>query len=253
MSDSFFLRFLRSILDPVLFNLLRFTKILVLIFCVYLFCFSVSAQQVGPEITSSLSGPTQADTIPLTIRFGEEMSGFDAEDISVSNGEIYSFSPAGFVYEATLGRGRGEASDQMDFPLNVSSDRSGNIYVADSENHRIQVFDSTYQLTSVLDSGPGSDNASFNQPADVCVDAAGNIYVADKNNHRVQVFNSAYEYQASLGTGEAGASSSQFRLPSAVLVDEEGNIIVADTENHRIQIFNRNHELQQTIGRTTAG
>ncbi|MFP4292028.1 MAG: Ig-like domain-containing protein [Cyclobacteriaceae bacterium] len=213
----------------------------------------ILAQAPQLEIISEESSPTQADTIPLVFSFDDHVNGFDADDISVENGTLLGFTPESFSYAATLGEGRGDSGARMDFPINVETDQEGRIYVADRNNHRIQVFDSNYELEYVLGSGPGSDNASFNEPMDVSIDHEGNIYVADRENHRIQIFSSEFEYLATLGNGVAGYDSAQFRQPSGVLLGDDGKIYVADTENHRIQVFDQDYELLSIFGFTDPG
>ena len=69
----------------------------------------------------------------------------------------------------------------------VATDRLGRVYVADFENHRIQVFDNKGHLLSVF-GARGSDPGEFERPTDLDVAADGRIYVVDFGNHRVQVF-----------------------------------------------------------------
>ena len=69
-------------------------------------------------------------------------------------------------------------------------DGQGNIYVADSNQDRIQKFDSGGNF--LLKWGTeGSGEAQFRSPTALAVDGAGNVYVADSGNHRIQVFAAA--------------------------------------------------------------
>src|SRR5438093_2201466 len=75
-------------------------------------------------------------------------------------------------------------------PKSMASDSFGNIYIADTYNHRIQKFSSTGKYISTLGiSGVhGTDNEHFGYPTSVTLDKSGNIYVADFDNNRVQKF-----------------------------------------------------------------
>ena len=75
-------------------------------------------------------------------------------------------------------------------PQSMASDSFGNIYIADTYNHRIQEFSSTGKYISTLGiSGVhGTDNEHFGYPTSVTLDKSGNIYVADFDNNRVQKF-----------------------------------------------------------------
>jgi DNA-binding beta-propeller fold protein YncE len=66
-------------------------------------------------------------------------------------------------------------------------DASGNVYVADAGNNRIQKFSSSGTLITMWGS-LGTGNGQFSNPSGVAVDASGNVYVADTFNNRIQVF-----------------------------------------------------------------
>ncbi len=94
------------------------------------------------------------------------------------------------------GGSAGSGTRQFNLPYGVRVDSTGNVYVADSRNGRIQEFDSsgTY-LTQWGSSGSGT--GQFNGPSGVAVDSTGHIYVADTFNRRIQEFG----YQAGGGGG----------------------------------------------------
>ena len=138
----------------------------------------------------------------------------------------------------------GYGSDNYHFiaPRGIAIDRNGYVYIADSGNHRVQIY--TSQLVYVATLGEtgvaGSDNAHFDNPFDVAVDGIGTIYVADEGNDRVQVFNSSRQYVRTIGeTGVTGNDFGHFNGwgPHHLAVDSQGRLYVADTGNHRVQVF----------------
>jgi DNA-binding beta-propeller fold protein YncE len=119
-------------------------------------------------------------------------------------------------------------------PSGVAVDGSGNIYVADTGNNRIQKLtgDSAKQWGGTA----GSGNQQFNFPWGVAVnDPAGLVYVADMLNNRIQKLTTSGAYMATFAN-----SSDSFYLPKGVAVDGAGNVYVADTNNNRIQKFDSN-------------
>jgi aldose sugar dehydrogenase len=118
---------------------------------------------------------------------------------------------------------------------------SGNVYIAETANDRIQVF-SPSNGTFITKWGEfGSGNGSFKSPTGIAVDpSSGNVYVADTANDRIQVFS------PSNGTfitkwGEFGPGNGSFKSPTGIAVDpSSGNVYVADTAHHRIQVFSSN-------------
>lgn len=119
---------------------------------------------------------------------------------------------------------------------NLAVDTAGRVYVPDTGNHRIQVFNANGAFQRSFGS-QGAGNSQLSCPTGVAISPAnGDILVADYCNERVQVFDSAWNYKATLGiTGTAGASLRHFNSPSGVAIDATGAIYVADTDNYRVQ------------------
>ena len=137
-------------------------------------------------------------------------------------------------------------------PNGVAVDSVGNLYIADTGNHRIRkVTASTGNISTAAgtgttgfsgDGGPATE-AQLYWPGGVAVDSAGNLYIADTANHRIRkVTASTGNISTAAGTGIAGfrgdgaaATSAQINRPRGVAVDGSGNLYIADTENHRIR------------------
>jgi streptogramin lyase len=130
----------------------------------------------------------------------------------------------------TSGTGNGE----FDSPYGVAVDASGNVYVSDRFNFRVQKFDSSGTYLTQWGSF-GSGDGQFKGPAGVAIDVSGNVYVVDSGNHRVQKFDSMGNFLTKWGG--LGTTDGYFSQPQGVAVDTSGSVYVADWNNHRIQKF----------------
>ena len=129
---------------------------------------------------------------------------------------------------------QGSGNGQFQSPQGVATDAAGNVYVADTGNHRIQKF--TSNGVYITQWGvQGSGNGEFQVPYSVATDAAGNVYVADGNNRRIQKFTSTGVYITQWGT--SGSGNGQFNIPVGVATDAAGDVYVVDLFNYRIQKF----------------
>jgi len=144
------------------------------------------------------------------------------------------------VWKARLGQTGQTGSDNshFDWPWGVAVDTSGNIYVADTGNYRVQKCvlagsTGTCSTFAGVTGEWGNDHAHV-EPHSVAVDALGRVYVADKWQSRVQVFDSSGAYLASIG-GRWGSGTGQMRGTAGVALDAQGNVYVTDEQNHRIQ------------------
>jgi DNA-binding beta-propeller fold protein YncE len=117
----------------------------------------------------------------------------------------------------------GPGQGQFSFPRGVAFDpSSGNVWVADQNNHRIQVLATTGAWVATY-GGPtaGSALGQFNFPRAITVAANGDVYVADTGNNRVQKRDAS-------GTWSLVPIGTSLDTPSAIAVDGSGTLFVAD-------------------------
>ena len=156
---------------------------------------------------------------------------------------------AGTGVSGFSGDGGPAVQAQLNLPHGVAVDGSGNVFIADTNNHRIRKVDSSGTITTIAgtgvsgfsgDGGPAVQ-AQLNLPHGVAVDGSGNVFIADTNNHRIRKVDSSGTITTIAGTGVSGFSGdggpavqAQLNLPHGVAVDGSGNVFIADTNNHRI-------------------
>jgi hypothetical protein len=112
----------------------------------------------------------------------------------------------------------------------LSTDSSGNVYVVDEGNHRIEVFDSSGNYVTQF------GQAQLFEPEGIAIDSAGNRWVTDGSYEKVFKYNSKNEYVSSFG--EYGIGNGQFQDVASIDVDSKTNIWVLDESNGRLQEFN---------------
>ena len=81
----------------------------------------------------------------------------------------------------------GTGDGQFNAPLGVATDGNGNVYVADTNNNRIQKFDASGTFLATWGIA-GSGNGQFSDPTGVATHGSGDVYVADAGNNRIQKF-----------------------------------------------------------------
>ncbi|MBC7232245.1 MAG: TIGR03663 family protein [Chloroflexi bacterium] len=136
--------------------------------------------------------------------------------------------------------GFGTGEGQFNDPKGIAVDEEGKVYVVDTRNHRVQVFDGEGRYLrgwGRQGNGPGE----FQEPWGIAVDKAGNVYIADTWNHRIQKFDGEGRYIKSWGvfgdTGGVLGAADIFYGPRDIEVDREGNLLVSDTGNKRVMKY----------------
>jgi hypothetical protein len=167
--------------------------------------------------------------------------------------KVHSKTNNQFLYNfGTNGSDNGQFKVESINPVEgVACFMNGNIIVADTSNHRVQVFNSAGTFISAFGSS-GSNNGQFNFPRGVAIDRRNNnIIVSDTQNHRIQVFSETGTFIRTFGW--YGASDGEFKMPSGVCIDLNGNIYVADTNNQRVQVFSETGTFIRKFGSSGSG
>ncbi len=148
---------------------------------------------------------------------------------------VQEFSARGAHWLRTIGQS-GLGPGQFNRPEGLCVDAQDRIYVADSCNHRIQVFSPEGKfLRAYGHAGSGVGELSY--PYDIQVDAKGLQFVIEFGNSRIQIFDQ--DDKPLEIVGRAGAAPGQFSNPWSAAFDSAGNLYVVDSQNHRVQKFIR--------------
>src|SRR5690606_38415388 len=146
----------------------------------------------------------------------------------------------------------GAGDGQPSSPRNMEIGPDGLVYVADSGNHRIQVFDRDGQFLRGWGSF-GTEPGQFNEPWGLAVDDQY-LYVADTWNHRIQKFTLNGEFAGAFGASGSPAADDPtgglglFFGPRDVALLADGRLLVTDTGNHRLQVLTRDGHFLSNVG-----
>gem|GEM_PF-6922223 len=153
------------------------------------------------------------------------------------------FNPSNNGVVVAGGNGQGNGATQLNNPTSVWVDGSGNIFVVDQGNNRVQKWASPYTTGTTVCGGNGYGNG-LNQlaaPIGVALDGSGNIYVSDNSNNRILKFpsNSTSGTNGTIvaGTGTAGSALSQINHPTGIYIDGSNRLYVSDYFNNRVLRF----------------
>jgi len=141
--------------------------------------------------------------------------------------------------------GQGTAA-KFAFPQGITIDRSGNLYVSDSGNHKIRkIVIETKQVETIAGSISGFANgqgttAMFSSPLGITVDSSGNLYVADSGNHKIRKIDTSGNVETIAGSSSGFANgqdtAAKFFYPSGIIIDPSGQFLyVADKQNNKIR------------------
>jgi sugar lactone lactonase YvrE len=213
-------------------------------------------------VVSTVAGvpgvPGKADGVGTQARFdGPWGLAFDnAGNLYVAdsgNHLIRIMSPGGVV-TAFAGSGSAGSSDSTTalfasfrFPLGVTTDTAGNVYVADWGNHTIRKI-SGGRVTTLAGSAGTADStdgtgttARFDNPRSIAADRNGTLFVADTDNHTIRrvtpagVVTTVAGRAGNPGNVDGTGSSARLFWPNGVALDSSGAVIIVDTYNHAVK------------------
>ena len=201
----------------------------------------------GPAVQAQLEWPNRV-TVDAAGNLYVADSGTDRVRRVDPRGVITTVAGAGA--EGYIGDGGPAVQAQLFVPFSVAVDTAGNLYVADSHNHRIRRVDARGMIATIAGTGTWGYSgdggpavlAQLSVPSGAAVDASGSLYIADSYNHCIRRVDARGVIRTIAGTGARGYSGdggpavlAELHEPAGVAVDKAGNLYIADFINRRVR------------------
>ena len=153
--------------------------------------------------------------------------------------QVLVFDTRSFQMQKTIGKAGNAATGEpgsFSGPTNLALDSKGRLYVTDTWNCRVQVFDPDGKFVLTF-GAQGTQPGKFARPKGIAIDREDHVYVADAEFNNFQVFTS--EGKPLLFVGSIGLEPGQFLLPAGMAIDRENRIYVTEQRmsGGRLQIF----------------
>jgi RHS repeat-associated protein len=217
----------------------------------------------GTAVSALLNNPGQVALDGSLNMYIPDTNNNREREVSANTADISEVAGDGQTL-ASMGDGGPAIDGELFHPAGQAEDASGNIYIADQDNNRIQeiaaashtqwgtamtagdvytIAGSKYGLGGYSgDSGPAS-SALLSAPAGIAVDAAGDVFIADQGNNRIREINAATGNISTIaGNGTAGfsgnggpAGSAELEAPQSVAVDAKGDLFIADNLSNEVR------------------
>ncbi len=202
--------------------------------------------------------------------------------VSATTGKIVTVAGSGAKCEPSTGscgdgKGATASTAALNLPNAVAVDAAGNIYIADSADHRIRAINATTSpitvagvviqpgdiatiagngnicssSTSACGDGGAATSAQLNFPEGIAVDSTGNIYIADTRDNRIrEILSGSSTINTFAGSGIACVSSksscgnggslltAEFHLPMGLFIDPSNNLYIADSLDQEVRFIN---------------
>lgn len=253
-------------------------------------CQSGVCDQTAWQATPVVGGDTPATAVGLTSPVGVAVDRFgnvylaDRDNhrvLRLDAGTSIISAVAGIGTSGFTGDGGAAPAAQLDKPSGVAVDGLGNLFIADTNNHRIRRVDAGSGIITTVagtgiqgcvpaglpcfgGDGGAATRAQLDSPSAVVVDGLGTLYIADTNNERIRRVDAGTQVITTVaGDGTRCASSTQpcgdggpavnaqLYGPQGIAFDGLGNLYIADTQNHRIRRVDTGGTITASVGTGT--
>ena len=166
------------------------------------------------------------------------------------------------------GDGGAATSAEINNPIGITVDASGNFYIGDQQNHRIRKVTSSGIISTVAGTGSSGYSgdggaatlAKISYPNYIFLDAAGNLLITDNGNHCIRKINASGIISTIVGTGTLGysgdggpATAAQLTFPGGLTMNPRGDLYIADAYNNRVRKVNTSGVISTIAGTGVPG
>ena len=211
----------------------------------------------GPATVAELDSPEGLAVNAAGDLYIADSHNHRVRKVDVASGVIATIAGTGAA--GYSGDGGLATAGRLDLPTALAVDAAGNVYVADTNDHRVRCIGVNGIITTIAGNGVEAfagdrglaTAASIDSPNGLALDAAGNLYIADTQNGRVREVSAATGAISTVaGAGFVGGNVQTFggdggsalaawlALPRGLTLDSAGNLYLADSANHRIRRMN---------------
>jgi len=220
----------------------------------------------GPAAAAQLEYPTALSLDATGNLFVSDYNNFRVRKIAAADASITSV--AGNGTPGWSGDGGAATSAQLGTYLHIAVDATGNLYIADNENHRIRKVATDGTISTFAGNGTqgfsgdggAATSAQLNSPGGIAFDGAGNLYIAEQLGQRVRKVATDGTISTFAGngvsdfSGDGGpAAAARLSFPMGVAADSAGNVYIADTSNSRIRKVGSDGKINTIVGNGTQG
>ncbi|MET9753403.1 RICIN domain-containing protein [Streptomyces syringium] len=201
----------------------------------------------GPATAAQLDGPYGVAVDSTGTLYVSDYNNHRVRKIT-TDGKISTVVGTGAA--GADGDGGPAVSARLNYPRGVKVGRAGDLYIADTSNHRVRRIAADGKISTVAGTGAkgfGGDGgpataAQLDDPFEVTVDGTGTLYISEFGNHRVRKVEADGKISTVAGTGTAGfngdggpATSAQLNKPIGLAVDRANALYIADHANSRVR------------------